>query len=142
MIDQFAVDKINVCEEFFFVDDAPIRRFSYIFDVDNTIIMNRIISKNDAIDFIRTKCGIKRNDFSSLSVSLDALNITSIEDFVGKKIFHTDDVRYCGWFFQFDPTPFANWYHECYYYFIMNKACYYEVQSMCGICDSISMQSV
>ena len=142
MTNAFVVDKIDVCREYFFVDDCPIKRYSYIFEVDNDIIMNRVISKHDAIDFVKAKCNGGKNDFSSLSVSLDALNMAVIEDFVGEKIFSASNERYCGWFFQYDPTPFANWYHECYYYFIMNRTCYYVVKSMRGLCDSISMQRV
>ena len=140
MVSEMVIERIDVCMQYFVVEDIPVKKYSYLFEVENDISMNRMISKNDAIDFIKGKCGRERNKYSSLSVSRDALNMLSIRDFVGEKIFDKDNERYCGWLFQYDPTPFANWYHECCYYFVISQSCYYPVKSMRGLSENVSMQ--
>lgn len=141
MTNQLKVQHIDVCQEFFYVDDGPIKRYSSIFEVDDTIVMNKVMLKKDAIDYAKKMFYSEKNIFSSLRISLDALNVIGIEDFFGEKIFSADYERYCGWLIQYDPTPFANWYHECYYYFLIDKECYYMTKSMHGLSDSITMQN-
>lgn len=142
MINEQSIDTIDVCQKFFYTDDGPIKRYSYLFDVDNDIFMNQVVSKRTAIDFMKKIISSDENCFAELSVSLDTVKISAIEDFVGEKIFGTVNERYSGWLFQYDPTPFANWYHECDYYFVINQVYNCQVKSKRGLSDSIRMQSV
>lgn len=137
-------DMIDVCQTYFCVDDLPIRKYAFILKVDENISMNRVISKNEAIHFIRQKkySNLNRNDLSGLSISQEPLRIDYIRDFMNEKIFMKEDVRYCGWLMQYDPTPFANWYHDCFYYFIVNDDNYEEMKHNRGLSDAIKMRKL
>lgn len=137
-------DMIDVCQTYFHVDDLPIKKYAFIFKVDGNISMNRVISKNEAILFIRQKKGINinRDDLSSLSISQEPLRIDYIRDFLNEKLFMKEDSRQRGWLLQYDPTPFANWYHDCFYYFIVNDDIYKEMKHNRGLSDAIKMQSL
>lgn len=134
------VKQIDVCQKYFHVDDVPIKKYSIIFQVDHNIVMNEAISRKDAIEYIKQKRCKKDNRYSSLSISVDMLCLNFIKDFMGEKIFAEENVRYCGWLFQYDPTPFANWYHDCFYYFIVNYDYCCEVKYNRGLSDVIKMQ--
>lgn len=135
------IDTINVCQRYFHIDDTPIIKYEGIFKADTKITMNRVLSKKDAIRFILEKCA-NRNRLSSINISCIPIDIDIVRDFMGEKIFHKENEKYCGWLLQYDPTPFANWYHDCFYYFVVNQDIYQEIQHNRGICDTIKMQKI
>lgn len=137
-------DMIDVCQTYFYVDDLPIRKYAFIFTGDENISMNKFISKNKAVHFIRQKkcINLNKNDLSSLSISQEPLRIDYIRDFMNEKIFMNEDTRYRGWLVQYDPTPFANWYHDCFYYFIVNDDNYEEMKHNRGLSDAIKMRKL
>lgn len=102
--------------------------------------MNLTISRNDAIKLVKTECGYNKHDIANLYISLNALPAFFVKDFIGNKIFNLKDERVCGWFFQYDPTPFANWYHKCQYFFVVNETYFQKIESKQGICDCIKMR--
>ncbi|MBO5144194.1 MAG: hypothetical protein J6C19_01495 [Lachnospiraceae bacterium] len=142
MISGATVRKIEVCWQYFSVNDEPIKKYSDKFDVEDEIHVNEIMSKKEAVAFIETMDEIEQTEFSELNVSVEPLDITCVEDFTDEKVFITANERICGWLFQYDALPFANWYHDCCYYFVVNETCYYKVRSRRGLSDSIKMESV
>lgn len=135
------IDRINVCLRYFHTDDIPIKKYADILKADANITMNKVVSKKEAIRFIMERC-TNRNRLSSLSISWNPIHIDKARDFKGEKIFHKENEKYCGWLLQYDPTPFANWYHDCFYYFVVNQDAHQEIQHNRGICDTIKMQKI
>lgn len=140
MMDLQNIDTINVCQKYFHTDDVPIKKYAFILKVDGNISMNGVISKKDAVHFINQEKCAERSSLSSLSISQVPLRIDMIKDFMDEKIFTKENARYCGWLLQYDPTPFANWYHDCFYYFIVNDNICQEIKHNRGLSDTIKMQ--
>ena len=134
------IDKIDICQKYFHIDDTPILKYAGILKVDGNISMNRVISKKDAVCFISQEKCMNRSSLSSLSISRVPLYIDMIKDFMDEEIFAKENARYCGWLLQYDPTPFANWYHDCFYYFVVNSNTYQEAMCNRGLSDAIKMQ--
>lgn len=142
MIAEECLEKINVCETYFEVDDRPIVKYSSLFDVNGIIYMNKVVSRNNAIRLVSRDCGVGINRVVCLYASSDIIAASFVRDFNGNEIFHFTNEKVCGWFFQYDPTPFANWYHKCWYYFVVNESCFYKIESNCGICDTLDMEMI
>lgn len=142
MIAEEFMDKIDVCQTYFGIDDRPVIQYSYLFDTDGTIHMNKTMSRNMAVALVKQKCDINATPAACLQVSLDVIAASFIRDFNGNKIFDLPNEKICGWFIQYDPTPFANWYHKCWYYFVVNKSCFLMAESKYGIDDTLEMKTI
>lgn len=57
--------------------------------------------------------------FCEIFLSKEPIEISTVKDAMGKKIF--DDNGKIGWLLFINPSIFANWAHECTYYFIISK---------------------
>lgn len=141
-MDMQNIDAINVCERYFHIDDIPIKKYAFILKADDDISMNKMISKENAVRFISRKKCRNRSGLSSLNISQDPLRIDMIKDFLDERIFVQENAKCCGWLLQYDPTPFANWYHDCYYYFVVNYDTCQEIKHNRGLSDTIKMQQV
>lgn len=134
------IETINVCQRYFHIEDMPIKKYAFKLRADANISMNKFISKKEAAYFIKQRKCVNRSGLSSLSISQVPLCIDMVKDFMNEKIFTKENVRYCGWLLQYDPTPFANWYHDCFYYFVVNYDICQEIKSNRGLNDAIKMQ--
>lgn len=142
MLTQQSRYKIDVCQFYFNIDDSPIKRYEAVLEAGAEIFMNKTVSKKDAIRFIREKKCVDKNELSSFSISYETLCIDMIKDFKNKAIFSKENERYRGWLLQYDPTPFANWYHDCFYYFVVDFDFYQEIKHNRGLSDAINMQKI
>ncbi len=132
-----------MCKLFFEVDETPISTYSVVFNVDGNIYMNKVIPRQEAVHMVKKMgSGFEEKQLSNYYVSLEPIQARNIKDFREERIFGFINERISGWLVQYDPTPFANWYHKCWYYFVVNEYCFEKTESKCGLCDCIKMERV
>lgn len=137
-----STEKIDVCQSYFNIDSVPIEKYASIVDVNVDILVNRTISKTAAVCLIGKKRCMDGNNLASSSISYEQICIDMVKDFMDQRIFAQENARCCGWLLQYDPTPFANWYHDCFYYFVVNHDSCQVVKHNRGLSDTIRMQKI
>ena len=112
----FGLDLIieDIREDFrFFVDE-----FKEINDFTS------VCSKDEAISYIKDHFDTN-NIYIDIYISREIINIWDIKDAFSKNIFQKHGLMQ-GWFIWVDSCNIANWSHECYYYFIIDKSSVYK----------------
>lgn len=120
-------------------------KYGYLFfdeEGETVTSMNRVIPKPYAIDKALDYFKTQKTEFSKLYISVDALKVKHIKDYMNKVIFKDIDGNLSGWLFCFDPTPFANWGHQCVYLFVISDRNYQEVKYDMGLNENILMEKI
>lgn len=93
---------------------------------------------NTALDVFKAR----KDKYSNLYVSADAIKAKQVIDYLGDCIFGDLDGDTSGWLFFFDPTPFANWDHPCKYLLVIDSGNYEEIGYDKGLDESIQMEKI
>lgn len=144
MIDAAYVEYVDVNQRFFEVDNADFGKLVCIFDDEKglKVTMNYVISKTEAIKKARQFFAEKQNEYTNLYVSMDAMKVEYIRDYMEEKIFEDLSEDLSGWLFLFDPIPFANWEHPCEYLLIVNDVCYEHKNYQRGVADTVQLEKI
>jgi hypothetical protein len=62
----------------------------------------------------------KKDKYDEIKISSQLLEISDIQDVMGKKVFKNLNKIY-GWFIFIDENIFANWSHDCRYIFYVSE---------------------
>lgn len=128
MITMMDVQTINVATYFEYDHNVSLetlmkRHNLLLGDGSEMGIVNKVISKKEAIrlaeDLHRERCA----EFSELWVSSDALRAKDIRDYMGERVFELVEAEVSGWVVFYDPSTYMNWDHECEYHFIVDENC-------------------
>ena len=77
-----------------------------------------------------------------LYVSVDAIKVKQIVDYMGNNVFNHLDGDISGWLFFFDSTPFANWDHSCKYLLVIDSDNYEVIEYDKGLDENIQMEQI
>lgn len=138
------VKRIDVSRMYFGVDaiSSMIRDVLFDKESDGVINMNYVISKPYAIDKALDLFKTQRSKYTDLYVSVDAVKIKQIKDYMGKRVFEKLDGELSGWLFFFDSMPFANWEHPCNYLLIIDHENYELIEYNRGLDDQIQIEKI
>ncbi len=129
-------DFFDVGEKYFGIpiDNSRLRRVSC-----NDMccdLQNDLVKRKEAIKFIEES---HRTKEGSWYCSENAIKGRDIKDYMGRKIFQNNIDNLNGWVFMWDKQPFANWSHECEYFFVYgDKKCVHSLSNV-GLLISIQM---
>lgn len=102
-------------------------------------LQNNLVNREDAIKFIEESY---KTEEESWYCSENAIKGRDIKDYLGRKIFPDDIDNLIGWIFMWDKQPFANWSHECEYFFVYgDKECVHSLYNV-GLLISIQMAQI
>lgn len=102
-------------------------------------LQNILIERVEAIQFIEELC---KSEEGVWYCSVEAIKGRDIKDYIGRKIFETALDNLTGWIFMWDKQPFANWSHECEYFFVYgNKEYAYSLLKV-GLAININMTQI
>lgn len=101
---------------------------------------NKAIMRKKAIEIFRNLHSFQNDEV--LYCSTNAVMANQIKDYYGVEIFPMIEKNISGWFFFLDEEPFANWKHECRYFFIIDERNIFEQMHEVGISDSILMEVI
>lgn len=144
MIDTAQIEYIDVQRTYFEMEVASTWSSLIIFDGEDDIkvIMNHMISKPYAIDTARNVFREQKNDYAVLYVSVDAIKVKQIVDYMGNNVFNHLDGDISGWLFFFNSTPFANWDHSCKYLLVIDSDNYEVIEYDKGLDENIQMEQI
>ena len=100
-------------------------------------LRNESIDRGDAIDIIKQK-----HLEGEIWCSVNAIKGKNVKDYLGRQILQRQSDEITGWIFLIDCQPYANWSHDCEYYFVYAKDGLYHCSSQFGLLVSISMEKV
>lgn len=101
---------------------------------------NKVIAKSDAIKIFKQNYEI--GDEETCFCSVNAVRANQIKDYYGDEIFPEIETNLAGWFIFLDEMSYANWKHECKYFFIIDEKHIYKEIHTVGFSDSVLMQEV
>lgn len=135
---------IDVYRTYFSVDAVRSVLCGLFFDDEDdfSVTMNYVIPKPYAINCVYSLFEKYMSEFSELYVSVDAVKVKQITDYLGDKIFDGLDDNISGWLFFLDPIPFANWDHPCRYLFVVDVNSYEEIEYCRGLDERIQMEKI
>lgn len=144
IIDTAQIEYIDVQRTYFEIETASRRSSLIIFDGEDDIkvIMNHMISKPYAVNMARNVFREQRDDYANLYISVDAIKVKQIVDYLGNNIFEHLDGNISGWLFFFDPTPFANWDHACKYLLVIDTDNYEVLEYDKGLDEKVQMEQI
>lgn len=102
-------------------------------------LQNVLIKREDAIQFIEESY---KSEEGIWYCSVEAIKGRDIKDYIGKRIFRDDLDNLTGWIFMWDKQPFANWSHECEYFFVYGNKEYAHSLSKVGLAINIHMTQI
>lgn len=128
----------------FFGVNSDLTQYIRFFDdeKDLQVLMNDVISKPRAIEKALELFEGERNQYANLYVSHDALECGRIRDCWGDLIFPDVEEDISGWLFLFDPTPYANWGHDCKYLLLVDDNSYMMKEYNRGASDIVLLEEI
>lgn len=102
-------------------------------------MQNELIDRIEAIDVIKR---LNLENKGELWCSINAVKGKNVKDYLGRSILQSEYDEISGWIFLLDCQPYANWSHDCEYYFVYAKDMYYHCCSQYGLYISIKMEKL
>ena len=97
----------------------------FVEDVRPINNQNEVISKSDLVEFIKSEFVTYDKNFIEIFISQSIMNSWDVKNAYGKEIFKDKCLKQ-GWLVWIDPCKFANWSHECEYWFVFDKDLIYK----------------